>query len=59
MATKLYPYKASCEKAGVTIYFKARDDKDAVDKLVSNIGYWQAQKKHKTNRNDWIIEKDS
>lgn len=57
MATKLYPYRAECEKAGVAIYFLARNEKDAIDKLVGHPGYWQAQKKFKTNRNDWIITK--
>ena len=55
MATKLYPYRAECEKAGVAIYFLARNEKEAIEKLVSHPGYWQAQKKFKTNRNDWII----
>lgn len=58
MATKLYPYKADCEKAGVAIYLRARNEKDAMDKLIRHPGYWQAQKKFKTNRNDWIITEE-
>lgn len=59
MATKLYPYKAECDKAGVIIHFKARDDKDAKDKLISSVGYWQAQKKYKTKTEDWTIIKEA
>lgn len=59
MATKLYPYKADCEKAGVAIYLRARNEKDAMDKLVGHPGYWKAQKKFKTNKNDWIITKEN
>ena len=58
MATKLYPYKAECEKAGVAIYLHARDNKDAFEKLLGHPGYWQAQKKFKTTRTDWEIHKE-
>ena len=55
MATKLYPYRAECGKAGVVVHLKARNEKDAEDKLVSSVAYWQAAKRHKTNRKDWVI----
>ena len=58
MATKLYNYRAECDKAGVIIHLKARDDKDAANKLVGTVGYWQAQKKFKTKIKDWQIEKE-
>lgn len=59
MATKLYIYHAECEKAGISVTLKARDEKDAYAKLVSTVAYWQAQKKFKTNKNDWIITKEN
>jgi hypothetical protein len=59
MATKLYPYRAECEKAGVAIYLHARDDKDAGNKLIGHPGYWQAAKKFKTNIKDWDIKKEN
>ena len=58
MATKLYIYHAECEKAGIGITIKARDKKDAYSKLISTVGYWQAQKKFKTNKNDWVITEE-
>lgn len=58
MATKLYSYRCECDKAGVAIYVRARNDKDALDKLVGHPGYWQAQKKFKVTKSDWKIEKE-
>lgn len=57
MATKLYIYRADCAKAGICVVIKARDEKDAYDKLVGTVGYWQAQKRHKTSKKDWVITK--
>ena len=58
MATKLYIYHAECEKAGIGITLKARDENDAYNKLVSTVGYWQAQKRYKTTKKDWILKKE-
>lgn len=58
MATKLYSYRCACEKAGVAVYVKARNDKDAYDKLLGTPGYWQAQKKFKVSKADWTVEKE-
>ena len=57
-ANALDIYHAECEKAGIGITIKARDEKDAYDKLVSTVGYWQAQKRHKTSKKDWTITKE-
>ena len=58
MTTKLYPFKADCDKAGVIIHLHARSIEDAYDRLTSHPGYLQAQRKHKTNKSDWIISKE-
>ena len=58
MATKLYPYKADCDKAGVIIHFKARDDKDARERLQKMVEYSRAQRKHKCGPKDWIVSKE-
>lgn len=58
MATKLYSYRCECEKAGVAIYVRARNKKDAYDKLIAHPGYWQAQKKFKVQKSDWKIEEE-
>lgn len=58
MATKLYPYKATCEIAGVAIYLHARNDEDAMDKLLGTPGYWQARKKYKVTKKDWVVLKE-
>ena len=58
MATKLYPYKATCETAGVAIYLHARNDDDAMAKLLAHPGYWQAQKRFKTTKKDWVVLKE-
>jgi hypothetical protein len=58
MPTKLYSYRCECDKAGVAIYVRARNDKDAFDKLIGHPGYWQAQKKFKVNKADWKVEKE-
>ena len=55
----VHSYRAECDKSGMVAHFKATDDKDARDKLISNVVYWQAQKKYKTNIDDWKIEKES
>ena len=59
MATKLYPYKAECDKAGVLIVSSFEMNNDAKDKLISSVGYWQAQKKYKTKTEDWTIIKEA
>lgn len=58
MATKLYPFAADSDKAGVIIHLHARDEKDAWERLSSHPGYLQAQRKHKTTRSDWKISKE-
>lgn len=58
MATKLYSYRVECEKAGVAIYVRARDEKDAWSKLIGHPGYWQANKRHKVTKKDWVIKKE-
>ena len=58
MPTKIYSYRCECDKAGVAIYVKARDTKDAWNKLVGHPGYWQAQKKFKVAKSDWKVERE-
>ena len=58
MATKLYPYRAECDKSGMIMHFKARDAKDAEAKLISSVAYWQSAKKFKTNTKDWVISQE-
>ena len=60
MPTKLYKYKAECEVAGVgvTIYYKARDDKDALEALTKMAEYKRIQRKHKAKITDWKVYKE-
>lgn len=53
---KEHSFRASCEKAGVAIWLRARNLQDAENKLISSVGYWQANKKFKTIKKDWVIE---
>ncbi|MBR2248774.1 MAG: hypothetical protein IJ880_17470 [Bacilli bacterium] len=48
-------YKAECDVAGMVIHIRAKDANDARDKLISSVGYWQAQKRYKTKLSDWKI----
>ena len=58
MATKLYPYRAECDKSGMIVHFKARDTKDAENKLMATVAYWQSSKKYKTTIKDWVISQE-
>ena len=51
-------FRAECDKAGVVVYLKAHNKKDAEDKLISSAAYWQANKRYKTKLSDWKIEKE-
>lgn len=59
MATKLYPYRAECDKSGMIVHFKARNTKDAENKLMATVAYWQSAKKYKTTVKDWMISQEN
>jgi hypothetical protein len=40
------------------VHFKARDTKDAENKLMATVAYWQSAKRYKTTVKDWAISQE-